>query len=56
MIEAIEILSRETGANWFSIVLILKDRGLLNPPQIKHIENYFFDQEEQSNASHQTGS
>lgn len=47
MIEAIKTLVKETQSDWFSIVLALKDRNILGSVEIKHIENYFFDWEEQ---------
>lgn len=47
MIDAIKALAKETNTDWFSIVLALNDRNILTCDQIKKIENYFFDWEDQ---------
>ena len=45
MIDAIFIISKETGENWHTILLALKDRNLLTGKQCREIEDYFFDRE-----------
>ena len=42
MIEAIATLARETGRDWFSVLMALKTSNLLTPTQIKNIEDHFF--------------
>lgn len=46
MIEAIKSISKETQADWYSVVLALRDRNILNSTQIKRIEAHFFDLED----------
>lgn len=53
MIEAIKTLAKETQTDWLSIVLALKDRNILNSVQIKRIEDYFFDWEEEHGRRYQ---
>lgn len=50
IIDAIKTLATETGCDWFSIVLALKDREILTSKQVREIEEFFFSVEEQTSS------